>query len=271
MKIMTAGVIATLVVVVISVSAQAAPNQQTLPECSIEDRDFGNPIESDGSALVTPLQTLRVTCDVSDNSKEATWNFSTELLNPKWSVSDVAGRHPPVFEQIINLKDYSDRLEIELTGSVAWPRIPGQFGSEEATYVAETAPGIRTRLVSFSGQSGGPPVHYEVVAAHPDHPKALEAIRALDDRDSSVAEYVQPIREAANTAVEDGSPWRAIELIETMNPVLDIATEHRLEYEELHLDSQTFWTPKVYWGIGIGVGVSLGVVVLIPFQLDEAA
>ena len=48
-----------------------------------------------------------------------------------------------------------------------------------------------------------------------------------------------------------------------MNPVLDIATEHRLEYEELHLDSQTFWTPKVYWGIGIGVGVSLGIVVLI--------
>ena len=176
MKLITAAVFAALVVVAISVSAQAAPNQQTRPECSVEDRDFGNPIESDGSALVTPLQTLRVTCDVSDNSKEVTWNFSTELLNPKWSVSDEAGRHPPVFEQTINLKDYSDRLEIELTGNVAWPRVPGQFGSEQATYVAETAPGTRTRVVSFSSQSGGPPVHYEVVAAHPDHLKALQAI-----------------------------------------------------------------------------------------------
>ncbi|MCY4653102.1 MAG: hypothetical protein OXC95_08055, partial [Dehalococcoidia bacterium] len=104
MKTITAAVIAALVVVTISVSVQAAPPQQARPECSIEDRDFGNPIESDGSELVTPLQTLRVTCDVSDNSKEAAWNFSTELLNPKWSVSDVAGRHPPVFEQTISLK-----------------------------------------------------------------------------------------------------------------------------------------------------------------------
>ena len=222
LKVLTAVSIAALVVASISTLVQAAPAQQTRPECSVEDRDFGNLIESDGSALVTPLQTLRVTCDVSDNSEEATWDFSTELLNPKWSVSDVSGRHPPVFEQIINLRDYSDRLEIELTGNVAWPRVPGQFGSEEATYAAETAPGLRTRVVSFSSQSGGPPVHYEVVAVHPDHLKALQAIGALDDRDPSVAGYVQPIREAATAALEEGRPWRAIELIETINPVLDI-------------------------------------------------
>ena len=267
LKTTTATVVVALIAIALSVSVQAAPPQQARPECSIEDRDFGNPIESDGSELVTPLQTLRVTCDVSDNSREVAWNFSTELLNPKWSVSDAAGRHPPVFEQIINLEDYSDRLEIELTGNVAWPKVPGQFGSEEATYVAETAPGTRTRVVSFSGQSGGPPVHYEVIAVHPDHLKVLQAIGALEDRDLSVVEYVRPIREAANTALEEGRPWRAIELIETMNPVLDIATEHRLEYEELRLDSQAFVTPKLIIGLVIGIVTTLGVAGLVALVL----
>ncbi|MCY4653948.1 MAG: hypothetical protein OXC95_12390, partial [Dehalococcoidia bacterium] len=157
--------------------------------------------------------------------------------------------------------------EIELTGNVAWPRVPGQFGSEEATYAAETAPGTRTRVVSFSGQSGGPPVHHEVVAAHPDHLKALQAISALDDRDMSVDEYVQPIREAANVALGEGRPWRAIELIEAMNPVLDTATEHRLEYEELRLDSQAFVTPKLLIGIGIGIVAAAIVVGLVVMAL----
>ena len=262
MKIITSIVVAILVTVAISVSLQASPNHQTYSECSIEDKDFGNPVESGGDALVTPLQNLRITCDVSDNARNASWNVSTELLNPKWSVTDTAGRHPPVFEQTINLKDYSDRLEIELTGNVAWPRVLGRFGGEEASYTAETAPGVRTRIVSFAGQSGGPPVHYEVIAAHPDHIEALRVIEALDNRDPSVDAYVQPIRQAANAAVEEGRPWRAIELIETMTPVLDIATEDRHEYEELDRRSQGFFTSQFAWGFGIMFAITLVGVVL---------
>ncbi len=265
-------IIAISVVVIIStltyMTVQAEPNQQVLPECSIQNRDSGDSIDADGAALVTPLQNLRVTCDVRDNSEGTNWDFSTELLNPKWSVSDEAGRRSPVFEQTINLKGYSDILEIELTGNVAWPRVPSQFGSEEAAYISEIAPGIRTRVVSFSGQSSAAPVHYEIISVHPDHIRALDAINSLDGRDPLISQYVSPIRDVANSAIEDGRPWRAIEIIEAMDPVLDIATEHRLEYQELSSDSQSFMSPQLFAGIGIGIvaiAVIGGFVVLILF------
>ena len=54
MKIITAATIACLVVIALSVSAQAAPNQQTRPECSIKDKDSQKTIESHGSAHGDP-------------------------------------------------------------------------------------------------------------------------------------------------------------------------------------------------------------------------
>ena len=181
---------------------------------------------------MTPLQNLLVSCDVSDNSRETAWNFSTELLNPKWVVSDPAGRHPPVWEQNINLKDYGDKLDIELTGNVAWPKASVQFdiGSEEVPYVANTAPQVQTRVVSFIDASGRPNRRlnpYEVIAVHPDQLDALEKINGLHDKDEAIEQYVQEIRDAANKAIEDGRPWQAIELIEVTNPILDMASQHR--------------------------------------------
>ena len=263
MKIIMAVVIAALAVAVVSSAALASPPSQAIPDCSIEDKDTGDSMASDGSARVTPLQTLRVICDVSDNSKESPWNLSTEILNPKWVVSDANDRHPPVFNPVISLEEYSDRLEIELTGNVDWPKAPINFGSVEAPYVSETAPEIRTRIITVADESGAPPVHVEVIAVHPDYLIARAAISALDDVDSSVAEYVQPIRAAGESAMSAGKPWQAIQIIETMKPILDTATEQQRESEEMRRESESFWTLELFIGIGMGFGVAVAIVILV--------
>ena len=97
------------------------------------------------------------------------------------------------------------------------------MGSVEAPYVSETAPEIRTRIITVSDESGAPPVHVEVIAVHPDYLAAREAIGALDNREQSIAEYVQPIRAVAELAMNEGKPWQTIQLIDT----LDANSRHR--------------------------------------------